>query len=79
MAMTPEELDFWSGIRRQERDRILTNCDWTMCSDAHVDKNVWATFRQAMRDVPQQPGFPETFSWPEPPVDDYRYRPLPEI
>ena len=27
----------------------------------------WETWREAIRNVPQQPGFPESITWPEPP------------
>ncbi len=53
---------------RDERDKKLAACDWTQLPDAMVDKAAWATYRQALRDVPQQPGFPETILWPEKPL-----------
>ena len=52
---------------RQTRDRLLTACDWTQVADAQVDKAVWATYRQALRDVPAQEGFPHDVTWPEMP------------
>lgn len=30
----------------------------------------WAKYRQALRDLPQQPGFPYHVTWPTPPADD---------
>jgi hypothetical protein len=52
---------------RIERNLMLANCDWTQISDATVDKAVWATYRQALRDVTTQTGFPWTITWPDAP------------
>lgn len=49
---------------RAERDRLISACDWTVLDDAKTDKQAWATYRQALRDVPEQPGFPYDVSWP---------------
>ena len=52
---------------RSQRDRLLTASDWTQVADAPVDKTTWATYRQALRDVPAQAGFPWDVTWPESP------------
>lgn len=52
---------------RAERDRRLAACDWTQVADAPVDRAAWAAYRQALRDVPDQPGFPDAIVWPEEP------------
>jgi hypothetical protein len=52
---------------RADRDTRLSACDWTQVADAQVDKAVWATYRQALRDVPAQAGFPHDVTWPEQP------------
>lgn len=52
---------------RGERDRLLKASDWTQVADAPVDQPAWATYRQALRDIPQQAGFPETITWPQEP------------
>jgi hypothetical protein len=52
---------------RVERDRLLLLCDWTQVADAPVDKEVWATYRQALRDITAQAGFPWTITWPDAP------------
>lgn len=49
---------------RAERDRLISACDWTVLDDAKTDKQAWATYRQALRDVPEQPGFPYDVIWP---------------
>lgn len=52
---------------RASRDAKLAECDWTQVADAPVDKSVWATYRQALRDITAQSGFPWTITWPDAP------------
>ena len=53
---------------RASRDDKLKATDWTQVSDAPVDKTVWATYRQALRDLPSAAGFPWTMEWPTEPT-----------
>jgi hypothetical protein len=53
---------------RAERNQRLAACDWTQLADAPVSSFQWANYRQALRDVPSQVGFPWTVVWPTPPV-----------
>jgi len=52
---------------RTERNVKLTESDWTQVADAPVDKTAWATYRQSLRDVPSQSGFPNEITWPTEP------------
>ena len=52
---------------RSERNSKLAASDWTQLADSVVDKTVWATYRQALRDVPSQSGFPWDVTWPAQP------------
>jgi hypothetical protein len=52
---------------RQQRGEKLKDSDWTQVADAPVDKEAWATYRQALRDVTGQQGFPWTITWPTQP------------
>lgn len=52
---------------RSHRDALLSSSDWTQMQDAPVDRAAWAEYRQALRDVTDQEGFPENVTWPEPP------------
>lgn len=52
---------------RQKREALLIDSDWTQMPDAPVDKAAWATYRQALRDVPSQSGFPDAIVWPTKP------------
>ena len=49
---------------RDERTQKLKDSDWTQIADAPVDKAAWATYRQALRDIPSQAGFPWDIQWP---------------
>lgn len=53
---------------RAERDALLAACDWTQVADAPVDQAAWAVYRQALRDVTAQSGFPDAVVWPTKPV-----------
>ena len=78
-APTAEELDAaWPAVRdarawaqvRVERDRLLADCDWTQVADAPLsdsEKEAWAVYRQALRDVPQTQDDPDNIVWPETP------------
>tara|TARA_S200002703_G_scaffold35418_1_gene30469 strand:+ start:11158 stop:11619 length:462 start_codon:yes stop_codon:yes gene_type:complete len=55
---------------RQQRNDLLSACDWTQLSDcplSDADKAAWATYRGELRDVPEQSGFPWDITWPEQP------------
>ena len=56
-----------AAVVRQERSAKLKDCDWTQTADSPVNKEVWATYRQSLRDVPSQEGFPWTITWPTQP------------
>jgi hypothetical protein len=52
---------------RDDRTKRLSDSDWTQITDSTADKLTWATYRQALRDIPAQAGFPWTIDWPEVP------------
>jgi hypothetical protein len=55
---------------RAQRDRLLMACDWTQLIDSPFSNDtngVWQAYRQALRDVPAQAGFPWNVTWPEAP------------
>jgi len=49
---------------RAQRNRLLVESDWTQVLDAPVNHETWAEYRQALRDLPQQAGFPTEITWP---------------
>ena len=53
---------------RQTRNQKLKDCDWTQGKDIpDAVSQPWAVYRQALRDVPGQAGFPWDVKWPEQP------------
>lgn len=52
---------------RLERDQKLSASDWTQAPDAPVDQQAWATYRQALRDLPANTADPREVVWPTKP------------
>ena len=52
---------------RATRTEKLKDCDWTQIADSTADKTAWATYRQQLRDITGQAGFPWTITWPDAP------------
>jgi len=53
---------------RGQRNQLLKDCDWTQIADSTADKTAWATYRQALRDLPATITEPRTFvDWPHNP------------
>lgn len=58
---------------RADRDARLASTDWTQLLDCpldDLDMVLWQSYRQALRDVPQQAGFPNEVEWPEEPAQE---------
>ena len=55
-----------SGPARSYRDELLARCDNKVWPD-HIPSS-WKTYRQALRDVPAQAGFPTSITWPTEPA-----------
>ena len=52
---------------RQIRDDKLKETDWVVIKNLELNANipgVWEVYRQALRDIPTQEGFPWTITWP---------------
>jgi hypothetical protein len=45
-------------VVRMNRDTRLLESDWTQLPDSPVDSSVWATYRQALRDITTHANFP---------------------
>jgi hypothetical protein len=56
-----------SAAVRTTRTTKLAESDWTQLADSTADKDVWAEYRTALRDLPSAVGFPHDFTWPEEP------------
>lgn len=56
----------WADVRRR-RDATLAASDWTQLPDVPIPtRDAWATYRQALRDITNQPD-PLRIEWPTPP------------
>jgi hypothetical protein len=54
---------------RNERSTLLKDCDYTQLPDYNgLDKAAWATYRQALRDIPQNQTDPSNITWPVSPT-----------
>jgi hypothetical protein len=60
----PVDLAALATEARAKRNSLLARSDWTQVADAPVDQLAWAAYRQELRNVPEQPDFPETINWP---------------
>lgn len=63
-------LEAKATLVRAERAARLTACDWTQLPDAPLtteQRSAWAAYRQALRNVPEQAGFPQVVEWPAKP------------
>lgn len=54
---------------REERDTLLLKSDWTEASSSLTvaQRSAWSTYRQSLREVPNQSGFPYEITWPTKP------------
>lgn len=70
-AKTQDEIDSELAVKgqkiRAQRDALLLASDWTQLSDAPVDKDKWAAYRQQLRDITEQEDFPLSVDWPNKP------------
>lgn len=69
LGYSGQELYFMALSKRQERDNLLAASDVMVLPDRWAalsaeKQQAWSAYRQALRDVPQQPGFPENVTWP---------------
>jgi hypothetical protein len=68
-AVTAEES---AAIARSKRDALLASSDWTQLPDSPLSgdaRTAWAAYRQALRDITDQEGFPGEVDWPDAPGD----------
>ena len=56
-----------AASQRAYRNTLLSDSDWTQVLDAPVDQTAWAAYRQVLRDVTAQVGFPWDIEWPAKP------------
>lgn len=67
-APTTEQL---AQRARNQRDALLHQSDSRALPDFPLidsERLAWTAYRQALRDITTQPGFPDTITWPVPPT-----------
>jgi hypothetical protein len=62
-AKTAKDAEQAKSVRNSRTEK-LKDSDWTQIADSTADKAAWATYRQALRDITSQSGFPWTVEWP---------------
>ena len=67
VASAGRKLTQQAAAVRANRNARLAATDWTQIADSTADKPAWAAYRQALRDVPSQAGFPQSVTWPQEP------------
>ena len=69
-AKSQETAQLAANVRTQ-RDKLLSDTDWTQVDDAPIsdaDRESMRKYRQALRDITVQDGFPQTVAFPEIPA-----------
>jgi len=64
------EISFEEEARnvRRERNRRLSQCDWTQTPDNQLsadEREKWRVYRGKLRGIPEQSGFPFAVIWPQ--------------
>ena len=71
IVLTDAEYDtVLAASARQKRDRLIATTDYLVTPDYPIESDRLAKvkiYRQALRDIPEQAGFPRTIAWPEKP------------
>ncbi len=70
-ATLEKPIEISAQEERAMRDKLLSLSDWAVLPDApltNAQKQEWQAYRQALRDIPQQSGFPEVVIVPEVPA-----------
>lgn len=63
------QYEFECGNVRNMRDSLLAECDWTQGKDIPDSiSNIWTEYRQQLRDITSQDGFPFDIEWPSKPA-----------
>jgi len=59
-ADTEQQFNYVRAVRNAE----LAATDWTQVADSNADKTAWATYRQALRDLPASNKDPKKIKFP---------------
>lgn len=66
--MANENYSALASDAKTKRNRLLYETDWTQMPDVTLaNKAAWAAYRQELRDITTQAGYPTEITWPTPP------------
>ena len=68
-AKAAKDAEAAKGVRTT-RDKLIAETDWIVIKNLELNQNVpgiWEVYRQNLRDVPAQAGFPHNVTWPTKP------------
>lgn len=64
-----QDTNLAATVARTTRNKLLQETDWTQAKDIPDNiSSAWTTYRQALRDITSQEGFPTNINWPQKPV-----------
>lgn len=70
-SRTPDQINIQMEYQvKGQRNILLYQSDWTQIPNGPLTPTLqqeWATYRQLLRDIPQQPGYPTNVVWPQQP------------
>jgi len=67
---TVDTIEHLKQTRKEERNQLLAETDWIVTKSLESGEAVpdeWKQYRQALRDIPSQPDFPDDIEWPTKP------------
>jgi hypothetical protein len=67
---TVDTIEHLKQTRKEERNQLLAETDWIVTKSLESGEAVpdeWKQYRQALRDIPTQPDFPDSIAWPTKP------------
>lgn len=68
VSKAPTNLDLALRVKF-ERSTLIAASDWTQLPDVPLaTKSAWGTYRQSLRDITLQTGYPQSVIWPTPPA-----------
>ena len=74
---TAEQLALKEAEVKIQRNKLLWESDWTVLPDVVLtaeEKAAWLEYRQNLRDIQLQPGYPYSVEWPAPVVERYDHK-----
>lgn len=66
----PKSLVQLESAAKAQREELLMKSDWTEAAThlSLAERSAWKNYRQQLRDITAQPGFPWEVNWPNKPV-----------